>query len=76
MIGAPSDDFANVESRLDLQEALEKLHPEESKVLRLVFVTGLSQRAIADELGVSQMSISRIQKRALDKLRKLIKPPE
>ncbi len=76
LIGAPADDFANVESRLDLQEALEKLHPEESKVLRLVFVTGLSQRAIADELGVSQMSISRIQKRALDKLRKLIKPPE
>jgi len=76
LIGSPSNDFANLESRLDLQEAMEKLLPEERKVLLLVFESGLSQRTIADELGVSQMSISRIQKRALDKLRLLVRQSE
>jgi RNA polymerase sigma-B factor len=38
----------------------------------MVFESGLSQRSIADELGVSQMSISRIQKRAIDKLKPLL----
>ncbi|MFD0674000.1 sigma-70 family RNA polymerase sigma factor [Cohnella sp. GCM10027633] len=72
MIGAPSDDLAFLEHRLDLQDAMERLKPEESQVLRLVFESGLSQRAIADSFGISQMSVSRIQKRAIDKLRQLL----
>jgi RNA polymerase sigma-B factor len=38
-------------------------------VLELAYVHGHSQRSIAEELNVSQMSVSRIQRRALDKLR-------
>jgi RNA polymerase sigma-B factor len=72
LIGSPSDDFAALEKKLDLQEAMEHLKPEERQVLQMVFESGLSQRSIADELGVSQMSISRIQKRATDKLKLLI----
>jgi len=72
LIGSPSDDFIALESRMDLREAMEQLKPEERRVLVLVFEGGLSQRAIADELGVSQMSISRIQKRAIDKLKLLL----
>jgi len=69
LLGSPADDYADLERRLDLREAMERLKPEERRVLKLVFESGLSQRAIAEELGVSQMSISRIQKRAIDKLR-------
>jgi RNA polymerase sigma-B factor len=72
LIGSPSDDFAALEKKLDLQEAMEHLKPEERQVLQMVFESGLSQRSIADELGVSQMSISRIQKRAINKLKLLI----
>jgi RNA polymerase sigma-B factor len=72
LIGSPSDDFAALEKKLDLQEAMEQLKAEERQVLQMVFESGLSQRSIADELGVSQMSISRIQKRATDKLKLLI----
>jgi RNA polymerase sigma-B factor len=72
LIGSPSDDFAALEKKLDLQEAMEQLKPEERQVLHKVFEGGLSQRSIADELGISQMSISRIQKRAIDKLKQLI----
>jgi RNA polymerase sigma-B factor len=76
LIGSPTDDYAALERKLDLQEAMEQLKPEERRVLWLVFESGLSQRSIADELGVSQMSVSRIQKRAIDKLKKLIEEAE
>ncbi|RED56759.1 sigma-70 family RNA polymerase sigma factor [Cohnella lupini] len=76
LIGSPADDFAVLERKLDLQEAMEQLKPEERQVLMLVFESGLSQRSIADELGVSQMSISRIQKRAIDKLKGFIQDAE
>lgn len=69
LIGSPSDDFAALERKLDLQEAMSDLKPEEREVLMLVFDGGLSQRTIAERLGVSQMSVSRIQKRAMDKLK-------
>ncbi len=76
LIGSPADDYATLERKLDLQEAMEQLKPEERQVLQMVFESGLSQRSIADELGVSQMSISRIQKRAIDKLKQLIEEAE
>jgi RNA polymerase sigma-B factor len=41
-------------------------------VLLLVYQEGLPQRNIADRLGVSQMSISRIQRRAIDKLKQFL----
>jgi len=76
LIGSPSDDYEALERKLDLREAMEHLQPEERKVLDLVFEAGLSQRTIADKLGVSQMSISRIQKRAIDKLKPFVRKLE
>lgn len=76
LIGSPVDDFSALDLKLDLQEAMDKLKPEERQVLLMVFESGLSQRSIADELGVSQMSISRIQKRAIDKLKIIIHDAE
>jgi RNA polymerase sigma-B factor len=73
VIGSPSDAYSRVEDRLALQEALVHLKPEEQKVLQLAYVEGQSQRTIAQELNVSQMSVSRIQKRALDKLKAYFK---
>lgn len=72
LIGATADDYSSVENRLDLQAALVRLKPEERKVVALVFEAGLSQRAIAEKLHVSQMSVSRILKRATDKLKALL----
>jgi RNA polymerase sigma-B factor len=73
LIGSPADDYADLERKLDIHEAMEQLKPEERRVLLMVFESGHSQRSIADELGVSQMSISRIQKRAIEKLKHLLK---
>ncbi|MFB9277701.1 sigma-70 family RNA polymerase sigma factor [Cohnella cellulosilytica] len=76
LIGSSADDYEALEQRLDLRQAMEQLLPEERKVLDLVFEGGMPQRSIADKLGVSQMSISRIQKRAIDKLKLLIRKTE
>lgn len=72
LIGSPTDDFASVDKKLDLQAAMAQLKPQEQQVIRLAYQDGLPQRNIADELGVSQMSISRIQRRAIEKLKLLL----
>ncbi|RXZ84295.1 sigma-70 family RNA polymerase sigma factor [Paenibacillaceae bacterium] len=72
LIGSQADDYDSVDKKIDLQAAMSGLKPEEQQVLLLVFDEGLPQRAIAEQLGVSQMSISRIQKRAIDKLQQLL----
>lgn len=70
MIGVPSDDYAEVDRKLVLDKAMDRLKPEERKVLLLLYEQGYSQRFVAEQLGVSQMSVSRIQRRAIDQLKK------
>lgn len=72
LIGSDTDDFGTIEKRLDLREALVHLKEEEKKVLLLAYNEGQSQRSIAQVLGISQMSVSRIQRRAIEKLKKVL----
>lgn len=72
LISADVNDYDSVEKRMDLQQALSQLKEQEQKVLLLAFQEGQSQRAIAQKLGVSQMSVSRIQKRATEKLKQIM----
>jgi len=57
------------ENVLILPEAINMLPPLEAEVIRLRFFGDLSQTVIAKQLNVSQMQISRIERRALGKLR-------
>ncbi|EFM10530.1 RNA polymerase, sigma 28 subunit, FliA/WhiG subfamily [Paenibacillus curdlanolyticus YK9] len=70
LIGSPLDDFGLIDKKLDIEAAMAALKPEERQVLKLVFEDGEPQRVIAEQLGVSQMSISRIQRRAIEKLKR------
>lgn len=72
LISTDADDYDTVEKRMDLQQALSQLKEQEQQVLLLAFQDGQSQRAIAQKLGVSQMSVSRIQKRATEKLKQIM----
>ncbi|MDF2959877.1 MAG: polymerase sigma70 [Paenibacillus sp.] len=69
LLSADLDEYQQLERRLDLEQAMVHLKKEEQQVLHLAYVEGRSQRMIAQALDVSQMSVSRIQKRALDKLK-------
>lgn len=55
-----------------LKEALKNLSERERNVLTLRYIVGATQNEIADRLNVSQAQVSRIEKSALNKARKLI----
>lgn len=55
---------------LSLKEALKKLSERELKVIRLRFYKGRTQMEIASEIGISQAQVSRVEKGAIEKLRK------
>lgn len=61
---------ARVELRVDLLPHLDLLPEAEQAVLRLRFFGGLTQDRVAEELGVSQMQVSRLQAKALGRLRR------
>ena len=66
--GTESDD-AWVES-ISLKEAMKKLGEREKNIIMRRFYKGRTQMEIADEIGISQAQVSRLEKGAIDKLRK------
>lgn len=72
LMGSQADDYQSFEMRADLEEALIKLKKDERIIIFLAYNEGQSQRQIAEQLGISQMSVSRIQKRAIGKLKELL----
>ena len=55
--------------RISLQQAIDKLQEREAMVIRLRYYHGLTQERIAKVLDVSQVQVSRIEKKALQQLR-------
>ncbi len=57
---------------LPLWNALEHLGPREREIVRLRFFEDVSQEKVAEHLAVSQMHVSRLQRRALDRLKGML----
>lgn len=57
---------------VSLREALRKLPERELQVISLRFYHGLTQDAASRVIGVSQVQVSRLEKRAIEKLRALM----
>jgi len=68
-VGAWDPEFASAEARLMLEPALRGLPSRDRTVLQLRFVEGLTQQQIGEQIGVSQMQVSRILNRVLAELR-------
>lgn len=60
------------ESSADLCRALSCLNPREREILRLRFWEDCSQAQVAERLGLSQMHVSRLQTRALARLKGIL----
>jgi len=58
--------------RLSLRQAIEKLPERESLVIKLRFFHGLTQDRVSKVLSVSQVQVSRIEKKALSKLKEMM----
>lgn len=68
-LGKEDDNLELLEERLMLQDAVEGLTDQERMVLRLRFRDELTQSEIAEKIGRSQMHVSRMLRRILDRMR-------
>ena len=62
-----------MEYKIILENALNKLKTKEQFILFQRYLIGKTQMEISDELGISQAQVSRIEKNALNNVKKLIK---
>ncbi len=53
-----------------LRQAMEHLNPREKNILQLRFYRGRTQVEVAEEIGISQAQVSRLEKSALEHMRK------
>jgi RNA polymerase sigma-B factor len=68
-IGDEDEGFELVEDKLTLEGVLPQLDDRERLILKLRFVDDMTQSQIAEQIGHSQMHVSRILRRTLDRIR-------
>ncbi len=56
--------------RLALREAVDKLTPREQRILSMRFYDGKTQMEVSGEIGISQAQVSRLEKNAINTIRK------
>jgi RNA polymerase sigma-B factor len=74
-IGDDDHGFERAEARAMLADGLEELAPREREIVRLRYYEGLTQREIAEHIGISQMHVSRLIRRTVQQLRDRITVP-
>jgi RNA polymerase sporulation-specific sigma factor len=62
----------NLVEKISLRQAVEKLPERENMVIKLRYFHGLTQDRTAKVLQVSQVQVSRIEKKAIERLRELL----
>ena len=69
------DDKKNTDEKwiqnISIQEALNKLNSKEKSVINKRFFEGRTQTEVADEIGISQAQVSRIERTALEHIKRL-----
>ena len=68
-VGDKRDDNDWLEE-LAFKEALKKLSEREKKILSLRYMRGKTQMEVAEEIGISQAQVSRIEKAAIDSIKR------
>jgi RNA polymerase sigma-B factor len=71
-LDAADIEFERSEDRAIIAQILGRLSPRERIILYLRFYVGLSQQEVARRLGISQMHVSRLQHRSLEKIKRSI----
>lgn len=71
-LGRDDDEFIKFENRDFLNKAIADLPENERMIIYYRYVRGMSQRDVAEKMGVSQMSVSRSERKILGKLREKI----
>lgn len=71
-IGGDDATFERIENRDFLEKSLNKFNDAEKEFIRMRYFSRKTQKEIADKLGVSQMYISRLERKVLDRFRNML----
>ena len=69
-VGDKNDD-KNWLDEIFFKEAIKKLNDREKKILNLRFMKGKTQMEVANEIGISQAQVSRLEKSVIDRIKGL-----
>jgi RNA polymerase sigma-B factor len=75
-IGVEDENLEHVEIRESIKPLLDRLGAREKRILLLRFFKNMTQSQIAEEIGVSQMHVSRLLSRTLEQLRTSLETDE
>ncbi|MDP4162995.1 MAG: RNA polymerase sigma factor SigB [Bacillota bacterium] len=72
IVGSVDDGYERINQRLVLEKVLHVLTDREKSIIQYTYLENLSQKDAGDKLGISQMHVSRLQRRAIKKLQEAI----
>ena len=73
-LGAEDEEFERSEDRASLEPALHSLPDRDREILKKRFEEGLTQTQIAEQVGISQMHVSRLIRKSLARMRDQLAP--
>lgn len=62
-----------LELHIALKDSIQKLKPKEKYIIMERYIMGKTQMELAEEIGISQAQISRLEKNGIESLKKMIK---
>lgn len=68
-IGVSDRGYSETDARMEVDALLEDLPERQQRIVRLRFMEGMTQSEIADVVGISQMHVSRLLRRAIAAMR-------
>ncbi|MEC5424707.1 RNA polymerase sigma factor SigB [Virgibacillus sp. C22-A2] len=72
LVGDEEDGYNNIDQKMMLEKILPILSEREQQILQCTYFDNMSQKETGELLGISQMHVSRLQRRSLRKLREAI----
>jgi len=72
VMGSKDEGFEKVDQRMMLESVLHVLSDREREIIHWTYIENKSQKETGEFLGISQMHVSRLQKKAIEKLRKAL----
>ena len=54
---------------ISMKEAIKNLPPREKRILSMRFMKGMTQTEVANEIGISQAQVSRLEKSAINTIK-------
>ncbi|WP_318618054.1 RNA polymerase sigma factor SigB [Sporosarcina sp. YIM B06819] len=72
IIGETDTGFEKIDQRMLVANALNVLSEREKQIIQFTYIEQLSQKEAGERLGISQMHVSRLQRKAIKKLQEVI----